>query len=90
MENEFWEMNAESIRSLADKHQLKAAEKMVKSHTSKYPPSVYQTGEEVMIKTPFTGEKIKGKKKFIFKRKILKKNENRYKIEYQKSGKLDT
>jgi len=62
---------------------------MVESHASKYPPSEYQTGEEVMIKTPFTGKKIKGKKKLIFKGRILERNGNRYKIEYQKSGKLD-
>jgi len=40
---------------------------MVESHASKYPPSEYQTGEEVMIKTPFTGKKIKGKKKLILR-----------------------
>lgn len=57
---------------------------MVNSHEIKNPPSIYTEGDEVMVKIPLGGKKIKGKKKLINRGLVLERRGNRYKVQYEK------
>ena len=67
---------------------------MVTSHLSKNPPSVYEIGEQVLIKLLISDKKIRGKKKAsdIVKGEIVDRDTNPYKVKYMnklKSVKMD-
>jgi predicted Ser/Thr protein kinase len=73
-----WFEKVEKLHETANKFQTKAAESMVKRHKANFPPSVYNVGEEVIVKERFMGKKIKSnQEKRIFKGKVVESRENR-------------
>ena len=63
---------------------------MISRHGNKFPPSVYELGEKVLVKMKISDKKIRGKHKTIdvIKGKIVNRKETRYEVNYiDKKGK---
>lgn len=80
-------VKANTLRSKAEKSSKKESEKMVLRGKRKFPPSVYATGEQVIIKNVYLGKKIKSKAEKTFFGTVLQNDGDRYKIKYLKNGK---
>ena len=78
----------QSYREKAKQYSDAAAKKMVLRKKRKFPPSEYEVGEEVIVKNIYSGKKIKNTK--IYGGIIKERKGDRYKVEYEKRGKIET
>ena len=74
-----------ALRTKAQCFSEKAAEKMVLRRKRKFPPSEYEVGENVLVKSIYSGKKIKSKFTNIFSGIVNEKDGDRYKIKYIKN-----
>ena len=63
---------------------------MISRHGNKFPPSVYELGDKVLVKMKISNKKIRGKHKIfdIIKGNVINRKETRYDVNYiDKKGK---
>ena len=85
-----WKERVKNLRNDAEGRQKLSRDKMISRHGKKFPPSVYELGEKVLVKMKISDKKIRGKHKTIdvIKGKIVNRKETRYEVNYiDKKGK---
>ena len=85
-----WKERVKNLRNDAESRQKLSRDKMVSRNGNKFPSSVYELGEKVLVKMKISDKKIRGKHKIcdIIKGKIVNRKETRYEVNYiDKKGK---
>ena len=85
-----WKERVKNLRNDAEGRQKLSRDKMISRHGNKFPPSVYELGEKVLVKMKISDKKIRGKHKTfdIIKGKLVNRKETRYEVNYiDKKGK---
>ena len=77
-----WTRRVKNLTNNAEGRQKLSGDKMISWHGNRFPPSVYELGEKVLVKMKISDKKIRGKHKTfdIIKGKIVNRNETRYEI----------
>ena len=79
-----WKERVKNLRNDAESRQKLSRDKMVSRNGNKFPSSVYELGEKVLVKMKISDKKIRGKHKTfdIIKGKIVNRKERHYEVNY--------